>query len=169
MRSATKSTSLESKQYFDEHKESTKSELEGIRNNATISDKQKKALVGLLLDDVKAKQETEDFKKNAEVRKTDYKKIRELVIERVGDPKQVTKEDVQEAVAFFYGEKPDTKESKEVAKKSLEFESDTFKIDSTDWKEVTKADKNNSLLAKFVGKEPKVKVNATGDVVEYLE
>jgi hypothetical protein len=45
--------------------------------------------------------------------------------------------------------------------KSLEFEEDTFKIDSKGWKE----EKRN-----VYGKgEMKVKVNATGDVVEYLE
>jgi hypothetical protein len=114
MKSATKSASLESKQYFDEHKESTKSELHKISSKEDLSDKQKKMLTNLLLDDVRAKQGTDDFKKHAEVRKADYKKIRELVIERVGDAKKVTKEDIQDAVDFFYG-KSEKKESKETS------------------------------------------------------
>ena len=46
MKSATKSSSLESKQYFDEHKESTKSELHKItsKSKEDLSDKQKKVL-----------------------------------------------------------------------------------------------------------------------------
>jgi uncharacterized protein (DUF2461 family) len=108
---ATKQSSLESKLYFDEHKESTRSELKKISSWEDLSDKQKKALTGLLLDDVKQKQTTEEFKKHMEVRKIDYKKIREFVIEKVGDPKEVTKADIQDAVEFFYGKSE--KESKE--------------------------------------------------------
>ncbi len=51
-------------------------------------------------------------------------------------------------------------ESKEVAKKSLEFEEDTFKIDSTSWKEETRT---------VNGASQKVKVSPQGDVIEYLE
>lgn len=65
--------------------------------------------------------------------------------------------------------KTDKKESKETATKSLEFEKNTFKIDSKGWKEVTNKDKDDPILGKFVWKKPKVKVNATWDVVEYLE
>jgi hypothetical protein len=111
---ATKSASLESKQYFDEHKETTKSELHKISSKEDLSDKQKKVLTNLLLDEVKEKQGTEDFKKHAEMRKNDYKKIRELVIQRVGDPKKVTKADIQDAIDFFYG-KSEKKESKETS------------------------------------------------------
>ena len=131
---ATKSASLESKQYFDEHKETTKSELHKISAKEDLSDKQKKVLTNLLLDEVKEKQGTDDFKKHAEIRKADYKKIRELVIERVGDAKKVTKADIQDAIDFFYG-KSEKKESKEALTKSLEFEEDTFKINSKGWKE----------------------------------
>lgn len=60
-------------------------------------------------------------------------------------------------------------EAKENFVKSLEFEPDTFKIDSTGWKEVTEADKDDPIFGQFVGKKPKVKVNATRDVVEYLD
>ncbi|MEI7919377.1 MAG: hypothetical protein WCH65_04165 [bacterium] len=109
---ATKSASLESKKYFDEHKESTKAELHKISSKEDLSDKQKKVLTDLLLDEVKENQGTEEFKNHAEIRKADYKKIRELIIERVGDAKKVTKEDIQEAVDFFYG-KTEKKESKE--------------------------------------------------------
>lgn len=48
------------------------------------------------------------------------------------------------------------KESKENLTKSLEFEKDTFKIDSTWWKRVKKWWRN-------------VKINDTGDVTEYLD
>ena len=66
--------------------------------------------------------------------------------------------------------KADTKESKEVAKKSLEFEENTFKIDSTNWIGATKKNsKDHPEIEKFIDKWVKVKVNATGDVVEYLE
>ena len=66
--------------------------------------------------------------------------------------------------------KDDSKESKETFVKSLEFEPDTFKIDSTDWIEVTKKNsKDHPEIEKFIDKWVKVKVNATGDVVEYLE
>lgn len=111
---ATKSASLESKQYFDDHKETTKSELHKISSKEDLSDKQKKALTNLLLDELKETQGTEDFKKHAEMRKNDYKKIRELVIQRVGDPKKVTKADIQDAIDFFYG-KSEKKESKETS------------------------------------------------------
>ena len=57
--------------------------------------------------------------------------------------------------------KTEKKEDKETLTKSLEFEGDTFKIDSKGRKE----EKRN-----VYGKgEMKVKVNATGDVIEYLE
>jgi len=75
----------------------------------------------------------------------------------------------REELIILADEKSSSKEAKETFVKSLEFESDTFKIDGTGWKEVTDADKDDPILAKFVGKEPKVKVNATGDVVEYLD
>lgn len=58
--------------------------------------------------------------------------------------------------------KTEKKESKEKIEKSLEFEKDTFKIDSTGWKEEERKVYNQS--------EPmKVKVNETGDVVEYID
>lgn len=60
-------------------------------------------------------------------------------------------------------------ESKETSTKSLEFENDTFKIDSKWWREVTNKDKDDPFLGKFVWKKPKVKANDTWDVVEYLD
>jgi len=51
-------------------------------------------------------------------------------------------------------------ESKEVAKKSLEFEEDTFKIDSTGWKEEVRT---------VDWEKQKVKVSPQGDVLEYME
>jgi uncharacterized protein YlxP (DUF503 family) len=123
----TKQSSIDSKNYFDEHRETTRSELRKIKSKDDLSDKQKNALIKLLLDDVKEKQSTDEFRKHAEVRKADYKKIRELVIERVGDPKTVTKEDIQNAVDFFYG-KTEKKESKETMEKP-QLESENYKID----------------------------------------
>ena len=82
--------------------------------------------------------------------------------------KNYTKEELM-MLAETKGETSDSKESKETFVKSLEFEPDTFKIDSTGWKEVTDADKDDPIFGKFVGKEPKVKVNVTWDVVEYLD
>jgi len=123
----TKQSSIDSKNYFDEHRETTRSELGKIKSKDDLSDKQKNALIKLLLDDVKEKQSTDEFRKHAEVRKADYKKIRELVIERVGDPKTVTKEDIQNAVDFFYG-KTEKKESKETMEKP-QLESENYKID----------------------------------------
>ncbi len=56
------------------------------------------------MDDVKEKQSTEEYKEHAEIRKADYKKIRELVIQRIGDPKKVTKEDIQKEIILFYND-----------------------------------------------------------------
>lgn len=58
-------------------------------------------------------------------------------------------------------DKEEKKESKETVTKSLEFEENTFKIDSTWWEETT--------IDTYNGKPIKVKENTTWDVVEYLE
>ena len=83
--------------------------------------------------------------------------------------KNLTKEELMILANAKSDKISDMQEYKEVIKKSLEFEKNTFKIDSTDWKEVTEADKDDSILAEFVGNDPKVKVNITRDVVECLE
>lgn len=57
-------------------------------------------------------------------------------------------------------------EDKEVKEKSLEFEEGTFKIDSKWWKETTVGAHN--WLGSSVY-QIKVKINPTGDVMEYLE
>ncbi len=67
---------------------------------------------------------------------------------------------------FIMG-KTEKKELKETITKSLEFEKDTFKIDSKGWKEAT--DENDPISWKFVDKWIRVKVNPAWDVVEYLE
>lgn len=123
----TKQSSIDSKDYFDKHREKTRFELRKIKTNDDFSDKQKNTLINLLLDDIREKLSTNEFKKHAEVRKADYKKIRELVIERVGDPKKVTKEDIQDAVDFFYGKSEKT-ESKTEKIKALEKERKTAAI-----------------------------------------
>ena len=92
-------------------------------------------------------------------KKKEVKKQEEVV---AGQKKLLTdKEDELNKMTEEYGEKTEKKESKETLTKSLEFEKDTFKIDSKGWKE-----EKRDVYGK--GKM-KVKVNATGDVVEYLE
>lgn len=105
--------------------------------------------------------------------------IQESVAETTGkklDPKVEIKSGASENIATsFQNEKTDSVESKEIFVKSLEFEPDNFKIDSTWWKEVTKADRNNPILRKFIHwlglyeVKPRIKVNDTCDVIEYLE
>lgn len=154
----TKQSSIDSKNYFDEHRETTRSELRKIKSKDDLSDKQKNALIKLLLDDVKEKQSTDEFRKHAEVRKADYKKIRELVIERVGDPKTVTKEDIQNAVDFFYG-KTEKKESKETMEKP-QLESENYKIDKwlTKKEKLDQWWKEEERLAYINGIETNIKV-----------
>lgn len=127
---ATKQDSLASKKYFDEHVELTRAEKNKITAKDDLSDKQKKVLTDFLLTDVKEKQSMDEFQKHVEVRKADYAKIRAFVIERVGDAKKVSKEDMQEAVELFYAkkEKTEKKESKEKMK-TPQLESENHKID----------------------------------------
>ncbi|MEI6774661.1 MAG: hypothetical protein WCL18_07980 [bacterium] len=94
---------MTSKKYFEEHKEGIKKDIHEIKLMDIKEDIRKEVVKNYRIDDVRKSQETEEYKKHAEVRKTDYKKIRELVIERVGDPKKVTKADIQEAIDSFYG------------------------------------------------------------------
>lgn len=79
--------------------------------------------------------------------------------------KKESKEAELATMSEEYGEtvekKSEKKESKETLTKSLEFEEDTFKIDSKGWKEEEWEVYNQQPI--------KVKVNATWDVVEYLE
>lgn len=110
MKTPTKSISTESKAFFDNRKE-LKWALEFVWKNRKDNDidgykeVMKSALLG--------EQWTEEFRKQAQIRKADYKKIREFVIERVGDPRKVTKADMQEAINFFYGGS-DKKESVDI-------------------------------------------------------
>lgn len=92
------------------------------------------------------------------MRKADYKKIRELVIERVGDPKTVTKEDIQNAVDFFYG-KTEKKESKETMEKP-QLESENYKIDKwlTKKEKLDQWWKEEERLAYINGIETNIKV-----------
>ena len=125
MKTKTKESSLGSREYIDTHQESARKRIKEITLQDDLSIKQKEILVKTLLGEIKEEQGAEEFKKNMEIRKADYKKIREFVIERVGDPKKVTKEDLQEAVDFFYGKK----ESKEKAE-TPELEMEDYKIDA---------------------------------------
>jgi len=86
------------------------------------------------------------------------------------DPKAEIRLGASENIATsLQHEKSDTKEAKETFVKSLEFEPDTFKIDSTGWKEVTRADRDDPTLGKFTFEVGIVKVNATCDVVEFIK
>lgn len=84
-------------------------------------------------------------------------------VDQVGEIKAMANEEMVDSLKK-------TEESKETFVKSLEFEPDTFKIDSTGWVEATKKNlANHPEIEKFIDKWVKVKVNATGDVVEYLD
>lgn len=62
------------------------------------------------------------------------------------------------------------KESKEIFTKSLEFEKDTFKVDSKWREEVTKKSaKKNPFLQKFLNKGIKIKANKEWNIVEFME
>lgn len=114
------------------------------------------------LDDTRWTEEYKDAKSKKQVlrgKKKEVKKQEEIVAEQkklLGE-----KEDELGKMSEEYGEKTEKKESKEILTKSLEFEEDTFKIDSKGWKE-----EKRDVYGKW---KMKVKVNATGDVVEYLE
>ena len=114
------------------------------------------------LDDTRATEEYQRAKSKKHAlrgKKKEVKKQEDIVAEQ---KKLLTdKEDELNKMTEEYGEKTEKKESKETLTKSLEFEKDTFKIDSKGWKE-----EKRDVYGK--GKM-KVKVNATGDVVEYLE
>ena len=114
------------------------------------------------LDDTRATEEYQGAKSKKHAlrgKKKEVKKQEDIVAEQ---KKLLTdKEDELNKMTEEYGEKTEKKESKETLTKSLEFEKDTFKIDSKGWKEE---------IRDVYGKgKMKVKVNATGDVVEYLE
>lgn len=159
---ATKQDSLVSKKYFDEHVELTRAEKNKITAKDDLSDKQKKVLTDLLLTDVKENQSTGEFKKHAEVRKADYAKIRAFVIERVGDAKKVTKEDMQEAVEFFYAKKEGKTEKKESKEKMNmpQLESENHKIDQGKSKKEKLAEgwKEEERSAYINGSETKIKI-----------
>ena len=104
-------------------------------------------------------------KKKARRGKYDQEAIDALLAKAEKLPEEMTPA-MEEAVRKYEEKQRETAEKKE---KSLEFEEDTFKIDSTGWKETTQIDKKDPILGKFVGKGPKIKVNSTGDVIEYLE
>jgi hypothetical protein len=104
--------------------------------------------------------ELENVPGSEKVKKT-YKK--ELFKEIVAD------EDYQKLPRTKTEKKEVKIESKEKLEKSLEFEEDTFKIDSRWWKLVTKNDKYDDVFGKFYSPKLRVKVNNTWDVVEYID
>ena len=81
----TKQSSIDSKNYFDEHRETTRSELGKIKSKDDLSDKQKNALIKLylMIKENNLLMNLENMQKWEKL----ITKIRELVIERVGDPK----------------------------------------------------------------------------------
>lgn len=88
------------------------------------------------LDDTRATEEYKDAKSKKQAlrgKKKDVKKQEEVVAEqkKLLEDKEAELATMSEA----YGEKVEKKESKETLTKSLEFEEDTFKIDSKGWKE----------------------------------
>ena len=125
MKTPTKPSSLSSKNYFEERRDKIKKDINEIKLIDIKEDIKREVIKNYRIDDVKKSQETEEFQQNAETRKIDYKKIREFVIERVGDPKKVTKEDIKEAIDFFYSHN-EVKEKLSIP----EMEQEDFKIDS---------------------------------------
>ncbi len=105
------------------------------------------------------RKQTEWFQQTIKIRKEDI-----ALIKKVAEKMGVS---FEEAYNMLHGgdelkkKVSSKKESKETLTKSLEFEEDTFKIDSKGWKEEKRNVYNKG--------EMKVKVNATWDVVEYLE
>lgn len=84
--------------------------------------------------------------------------------------KNYTKEELMILAEAKSNTVSDAQESKEVAKKSLEFEENTFKIDSTGWTVATELNsKQNPILHSFINPRRIVKVNWTGDVLEFLD
>ena len=123
------------------------------------------------LDDTIATKEYQGAKSKKQAlrgKKKEVKKQKEVVTEQekiLGE-----KEDELNIITEEYGEKSESKESKETVTKSLEFEKDTFKISSEWWEEATEESaKKNPALKKFIDKGIRVKVNTTWDVVEYME
>lgn len=94
-------------------------------------------------------------KKKARLGKYDQETLDALLAKPI--PEEMTPA-MEEAVKKYEEKQRETTEKKE---KSLEFEDHTFKIDSTGWKE---EERNMDPREKI-----KVKINPTGDVVEYLE
>ncbi len=89
------------------------------------------------------------------------KKLFDALNKKMWTNKEVELETMSEEHRETVEKKSEKKESKETLTKSLEFEKDTFKIDSKGWKEEEWEVYNQQPI--------KVKVNATWDVVEYLE
>lgn len=133
------------KELFGENPEEMKKQSKAIRNklnakwkeeNSDLITKYQELYTQKKLDDATFQKGLEEFRKlNPEI---DEKSLKDLIMG-----------------------KAEKKESKETLTKSLEFEEDTFRINSKGWKE-----EKRNVYGKW---EMKVKVNATGDVVEYLE
>jgi len=163
--------------YFWAKRKDTNEKIKRIQDNPDFLEAHKVEAIKVVkdnlykeLDDARATEEYKDAKSKKQAlrgKKKDVKKQEEIITEQ----KKLFEYKDAELIAMSeaYGEKIEKKESKETLTKSLEFEEYTFKISSKGWKEVTNKDKNDSILGKFVWKKPKVKANATWDVVEYLD
>lgn len=99
----TKDKSLDARDYLNEHVSKLRSEYSAIKENEALSEKNKDLLIKNLVDEAKVKAQTWEFQSMRKIKDEDMKAIKALVRQRVGDPKKITKEDIEEAVQFFYG------------------------------------------------------------------
>jgi hypothetical protein len=141
-----------------EYKENLGERLKNIPGSEKIKTQYKSALFREIVTDPEYQQ-----LKNEYLNEKRSESAKEKIFQEAFDyAKKINPSLTEEDFRVFLVGKSEKKESKEKVEKSLEFEKDTFKIDSTGWKEEKRKVYNQS-------KPVKVKVNATGDVVEYIE
>lgn len=134
-----------------EKRKDTNEKIKRIQDNPDFLESHKdeaiKVVKGNLykeLDDTRVTEEYQDAKSKKHAlrgKKKDVKKQEEIVAEQkklLGD-KEAELATMSEEYGEKFEKKTEKKESKETLTKSLEFEEDTFKIDSKGWKE-TKRD-----------------------------
>lgn len=132
---------------FSTKRKDTNEKIKRIQDNPDFLEAHKEEAIKVVkdklykeLDDTRATEEYKDAKSKKQAlrgKKKDVKKQENIVAEQ----KKLLEDKEAELATMSeeYGEKTKKKESKETLTKSLEFEEDTFKIDSKGWKE-TKRD-----------------------------
>ena len=158
---------------FSTKRKDTNEKIKRIQDNPDFLEAHKAEAIKVVkdklykeLDDTRATEEYQGAKSKKQAlrgKKKDVKKQEDIVAKQkklLGD-KEAELATMSEEYWEKFEKKSEKKESKETLTKSLEFEEDTFKIDSKGWKE-----EKRDVYGKG---QMKVKVNATWDVVEYLE